>query len=59
MPEDNKVRLRKRDDKEAGVKVESARFQVGLAVLRMEHMLKQVHETAKEAKEELSAGRSG
>lgn len=42
-----------RKDKDAGAKVKSARFQVDLAVLKMERVLNQVEKTANKAKEEL------
>lgn len=51
--------LTRRAKDDAGAKVESARFQVGLAVLKMERVLDQVQNTADKAKEELRERRAG
>lgn len=51
--------LNRKDEKDAGVKVQSARFQVGLAVLKLERMLDEVQATAIQAKEELRERRAG
>lgn len=45
--------------KDAGAKVKSVRFQVDLAVLKMDRVLDEVQNTAQKAKEELRERRAG
>ena len=52
------ILFNRKGKQDVGAEVESAKFQVGLAILKMERVLDQVQKTADKAKEELRERRT-